>query len=88
MEVLAELRRNPDTAQAEALPAMKNLALLYQQQGRYDDAESLLRQSLEGLRAKVGVDHPSTLSAMNHLALLYKARGRYDDAESLLKESL
>jgi len=39
------------------------LAVLYKEQGSYDDAELLLIQALEGRRLKLGDEHPHTLES-------------------------
>ncbi len=67
---------------------MNNLARLYQAQGRYGEAEPLLRETLQRSREALGPQHPDTLVDMNNLAALYRAQGRYDEAEPLLREAL
>ena len=62
--------------------------LLYQSQGRYGDAEPLIRRSLAILEKALGPDHPSVATGVNNLALLYRAQGRYAEAEPLYKRSL
>ncbi|MCG6923443.1 MAG: tetratricopeptide repeat protein, partial [Acidobacteria bacterium] len=58
------------------------------EQSRYDDAEPLLRVSLEGTKRAFGDDHPSTFDAMSNLASLYLWQERYDEAEALYYEAL
>jgi tetratricopeptide (TPR) repeat protein len=67
---------------------MNNLAEIYKAQGRYGEAEPLLREVLQGYRETLGPKHPDTLTSMNNLAGLYKAQGRYGEAEPLLREAL
>ena len=68
--------------------SLNNLAALYNDQGRYADAEPLL-QALTGDREKaLGPDHPDVAASLNNLAELYRAQGRYADAEPLYKRSL
>jgi CHAT domain-containing protein/Tfp pilus assembly protein PilF len=64
------------------------LALLYQAQGRYSEAEPLFKQVLQIIENVLGKEHPSTLRSMNNLAFLYKAQGRYSEAEPLYKQAL
>ena len=64
------------------------LASLYQGQGRYELAEPLYIECLEGRKTKLGLDHPSTLTSINNLALLYYSQGRYELAEPLYIECL
>jgi tetratricopeptide (TPR) repeat protein len=53
LETLGEA--NPDT-----LVSMGNLAGLYFAQGRFDEAISLYRQTLEGSEITLGLNHPET----------------------------
>jgi CHAT domain-containing protein/Tfp pilus assembly protein PilF len=65
-----------------------NQARSLQQQGRYADAEFLLKRSL-AIREKIlGTDHPDVASSLNNLGLLYIRQGQYAQAEPLLKRSL
>jgi tetratricopeptide (TPR) repeat protein len=67
---------------------MNNLAILYRNQGRYDEAEPLYLETLEARRRISGDDHPHTLSSKHNLAVLYWNQGRYDEAEPLYLETL
>ena len=51
------------------------LALVYLWQKRYDEAEPLYLETLEGRKRVLGDDHPHTLQSMNRQAGLYKALG-------------
>ena len=73
-------QEHPDT-----LTSVNNLALLYQAQGRYGEAEPLYRRALEARERVLGPEHPETLTSVNNLALLYRAQGRYGEAEPLLQ---
>ncbi len=68
--------------------ALNNLALMYDEQGRYADAEPLYKQSLEIGEKSLGKDHPDVAHSLNNLAALYYAQSRYVDAEPLYKRSL
>ena len=67
---------------------MNNLALLYDAQGRYEDAELLYNYSLEIKEQVLGKDHSSVATTLNNLALLYDSQGRYVEAEQLYKRCL
>jgi len=57
---------HPDVA-----TSLNNLAMLYKDQGRYQEAEPLLKRAL-GIREKfLGPDHPDLADSFNNLALLY-----------------
>ena len=62
---------------------MSNLALVLDNQGKYDKGEKLYRQTLQ-LREKVlGKEHPNTLDNMNNLASVLYMQGKYDEAEKM-----
>jgi len=67
---------HPDT-----ITLMNDLALLYQHQGKYADAEPLYKEALAGSQKALGLEHPYTLTSMNNLAFLYRHQGKYTDAE-------
>jgi tetratricopeptide (TPR) repeat protein len=51
---------------------LNNLALLYQSQGRYSEAEPLFLQAVEIDRLSLPEDHPSLAIDLNNLARLYR----------------
>ncbi|GAF85320.1 unnamed protein product, partial [marine sediment metagenome] len=67
---------------------MGNLALLYQQQKRYEEAGQLYVKVLETQRRVLGEEDPGTLTAMYNLVSLYKDQERYEEAELLLVKTL
>lgn len=60
---------------------MNGLANVYKEQGNYDKAESLLIETVEGRRLKLGDTHPHTLESWNSLIDLYEAWGKPQEAE-------
>ena len=68
--------------------SINNLALLYKEQGKYDEALPLHEECLEKRRSILGNDHPNTLTSINNLVLLYKKQGKYDEALPLYEECL
>jgi tetratricopeptide (TPR) repeat protein len=52
-------------------PLVGGLALVYQAQGRYAEAERLLKRSLAIDEKALGPDHPDVATAMSNLATLY-----------------
>ena len=67
---------------------INNLAQLYRQQGRFAEAETLMRSELAITEKTHGPDHPSTATSLNNLGTLFTARGRAADAVTLLKRAL
>ncbi|MCP4347468.1 MAG: tetratricopeptide repeat protein, partial [Desulfobacterales bacterium] len=76
-------KKHPST-----LTSMNNLALLYELQGRYGEAEPLCKAALQLSENVLGKEHPDTLTSMNNLAGLYESQGRYGEAEPLYKAAL
>jgi non-specific serine/threonine protein kinase/serine/threonine-protein kinase len=74
---------HPDTLQSLSL-----LALVYERQERYDEAEKLQRAALAGLRRALGPDATPTLYSMNNLANVCQQSGKWDEAERLDRELL
>jgi CHAT domain-containing protein/Tfp pilus assembly protein PilF len=75
--------RHPST-----LSTLNLLAVIYSAEGRYDDAEKLLRETLEGRREVLGPRHKDTLASLDYLAGFYLEQRRYDEAVPLLREAL
>jgi len=70
------------------LISMINLAVLYQSQGRYGDAEPLLTKAIEVERRVLGPANPTLQRDLTWLARLRIAQHRYAEAESILREVL
>ena len=60
---------------------MIDLAVLYKEQGRYEEAEPLLLAAVEGRHLKLGEKHPHTLESLNNLIDLYEAWNKPEKAE-------
>ena len=69
-------------------PSLNNLAVLYQAQGRYAEAEPLYKRALAIREKALGPDHPDVGTRLNNLAGLYRAQGRYAEAEPLYQRAL
>lgn len=72
----------------EYLIALNNLATIYINIGRYDDAEPLYDEALMIRRQVLGADHPDTASSLNNLAGLYHAQRRYVEAAPMVMEAV
>jgi tetratricopeptide (TPR) repeat protein len=75
-------KNHPDTA-----TSLNNLAILYQDTGRYQEAEPLFLQALK-IEEQLRENHPNTANYLNNLAILYQDTGRYQEAESLFLQAL
>ena len=49
------------------LSVMNNLAITYDNQGKYNDAEVLYKQCLDKMKVVLGENHPLTLDTMSKL---------------------
>ena len=68
--------------------SLNNLALLYQAQGNYTEAELLFKRSLAISEKALGPEHPAVATNLNNLAGLYDAQGKYAQAEPLFRRAL
>ena len=68
-----------------ALTSRSNLASVYQEAGRLDEAITLHKQNLKDRTRILGPHHPHTLASRNNLAGAYRAAGRTEEAEALFE---
>lgn len=73
--------------------SLNDLAVLYQAQRRYEEAESLFKEALAMFRAGHPVSefpsgHPKIAQSLTELARLYVSQQRYGEAELLHQEAL
>jgi len=64
------------------------LAGALRNQGRYGEAEPLLRRALALCERDLGADDLQTAALLNDLGMLHKYQGRYDEAELLYRRAL
>ncbi len=69
------------------LDSMFRLGLLYDHQGRSQEAESLLVQCLKGRKEVLGLEDSDTIHTMNMLALNYDGKGRHVSEEEKSEET-
>jgi tetratricopeptide (TPR) repeat protein len=67
------------------LSMMDNLAELYDQQKRHDQAEAQFRKVLALRQKKLGEEHPDVLTTMHGLAIAVEHQGRREEAKELLR---
>jgi tetratricopeptide (TPR) repeat protein len=63
-----------------AMSSLKNLAQLYLDIGRYDDAEKRLQDVVEAYKKVESTPGDGTFDALKELAEFYRSRSRYEDA--------
>jgi CHAT domain-containing protein/Tfp pilus assembly protein PilF len=71
---------HPDLADA-----LSELGRLYQEEGKYAEAEPLFQRAMAVLLRS---QHPFLAGALKELATLYEAEGKYPSAEPLLKQAV
>ena len=76
-------RREVDVAKA-----WNSLAAIYYDIGRYTDAESLFRRSVEVWERVLGPSRTEVVRGLNNLGALYLRMGRFKDAESVSTRAL
>ncbi|MCE2462064.1 MAG: tetratricopeptide repeat protein, partial [Pseudomonadales bacterium] len=74
-----------DTRFAETVA---NLAFLYREAGRLEEAERAFVRSLSTWEAIVGDDHGIVGQTLNNLGALYDAQGRFDEAEPIFERAV
>ncbi len=74
--------------QADFSTALNNLASLYHDQGKHEQAEPLYQRALTIREKQLGPEHPDTAGSLNNLAALYHAQGKYEQAEPLYQRAL
>lgn len=62
------------------------LGLVYQEQGKYEQAEVCTQQSLAIFQQVFGNDHIEVLAAMRFLGILHQEQEKYEQAELLLRQ--
>jgi tetratricopeptide (TPR) repeat protein len=62
--------------------------VLYDSQGRYEEAEPLYQQALALMQELLGDRHPYVAQSLNNLAALRYNQNRYDEAEALFLQAL
>ncbi|MEQ8788700.1 MAG: CHAT domain-containing tetratricopeptide repeat protein [Pirellulaceae bacterium] len=67
---------------------LKNLAVLYLEQGKYGEAETVLRQASELVVSGFGDDHPEYAFILGAIAAIYEENGDLVRAESLYQEAI
>ena len=65
----------------DSLTIMANLALTYQNQGRWKEAEELLMLVMEMSKRVLGEEHPDLLRSMANLTSMNSNQGRWKEAK-------
>ena len=68
--------------------ALGSLAVVYNAQSQYREAEALYKRALAITEKALGPDHPDVGALLNNIAGLYRAQGRFSEAEPLYQRAL
>ena len=82
---MQEKTLGPDHADDAATKT--SLAVLYESQSRYDEAQALLESAVAIQEKALGPDHPALATSLLPLSELYRRQGRQDDADKLFKRA-
>jgi tetratricopeptide (TPR) repeat protein len=87
---VAQLDRAFDLALSEQTKSwlLHEYGLFNERQGKYAEAETLLRLSLTLKEKSLGVEHPSFGASLHALASVLSSQGNYAEAEILLRRTL
>ena len=83
-----EVRKELKDEAPSAAVSWVNLASLYLEQGRLDEAEPWMQRGRETLERTLGAQHPATAQVIGSMARLRHAQGRFVEAETLLDSTL
>jgi non-specific serine/threonine protein kinase/serine/threonine-protein kinase len=86
-QAFVERKRLLGNHHSDTLWSMNVLANLTRARGRYDEAERLYIDTIEGFTHVYGEDHRSTLIIIDNLACLYRDTGRPEEAEPLFLQA-
>jgi len=67
---------------------LSNVGWCFKVNGKYAEAEQMLRLTLMLKKKVLGEEHPSTLDDMNNLAIVLNRQGKYEEAEQMLRQTL
>jgi serine/threonine protein kinase/tetratricopeptide (TPR) repeat protein len=69
----------------KTLESMTQLGWIQDREGHDDDAEKLIRRTIDQARRVLGPEDPVTLDAMDKLAVILENQGHWDEEEKLLR---
>lgn len=88
VKILAIEEKSLGPSDMTTLFTMSLLAVMFQSQGRHEEAVRLSQQALEAKMRELGEYHPSTLESVTHLASALRSQGKDDEAENLYQKAL
>jgi tetratricopeptide (TPR) repeat protein len=65
-----------------------DLGDLYNDQGKFEEAQSMYKRALYSREKALRAEHTSTLDTVNNLGNLYNDQGKHIEAEQMYKQAL
>ncbi|KAF3118820.1 hypothetical protein TWF569_004775 [Orbilia oligospora] len=65
-----------------------SIAIVFDNQGKYDEAMQWYERALAGSEKALGKDQPSTLSTVHNIASVFDNQGKYDEAMQWYERAL
>jgi tetratricopeptide (TPR) repeat protein len=62
--------------------------MVLKNQGKYEEAEDILRRAFRLIDTMLGKEHPLTLTSINNLATVLRSQGKYKKAEDIHRQAL
>ncbi|MDD8027137.1 MAG: tetratricopeptide repeat protein [Acidobacteriota bacterium] len=87
-QALEKVKKIYPSEKRDVAAILNSLAVIYNAQGEYAQAEPLFKRALAIKEATLGPKHSEVVIILNNLASLYGKQGQYVNAESLFNRSL
>ena len=65
-----------------------NMAVVYRNQGKYEEALAMHEKALSIYLKKLGDDHPDVADTYNNMAGVYDKQGKYEEALAMYEKAL
>ncbi|KAJ4345915.1 uncharacterized protein N0V89_012051 [Didymosphaeria variabile] len=88
LQVLEGQKKELGVQHPDTLTSLNNLAVVLQDQEKYDEAEELHRKALKGSEEELGMQHPDTLQSVKNLILVLQYQGKDVEVEKLKRRLL
>jgi Flp pilus assembly protein TadD len=77
------LRKNLGNEDASTLSSMNQVGLVLDDQGKYEEAEAMHRQTLVLRKKILSKEYPNILTSINNLVLVLDSQGKYEEARAI-----
>ena len=87
-DTLASMRRALGAAHPSTMSALGGVAAILNAEGRYAEAEPIVREVVELQKRVLGPEHPSTLLSIHDLSQALDGQGKHEEGERLERSVL